>query len=55
MTFEKQYTVTEAAEILRLTRRTIFTYIYAGKIKAAKVGNKWIIPESQIKQFIPEN
>ena len=55
MAFEKQYTVAEAAEILRLSTRTIFSYIYAGRIKAAKVGNKWIIPESQIKQFIPEN
>ena len=35
------YTLTEVAEILRVTRRTLYTYIKEGKLKAVKIGKYW--------------
>lgn len=52
MAIDKQYTVTEAAEILRITTRTLFTWIYTGKVQAAKVGRKWLITDGEIQRII---
>jgi excisionase family DNA binding protein len=49
---EKNYTLLEVAEILRVTRRTIYTYRDKGELQGFKVGTKWLIKESQLKAFI---
>ena len=47
----KLYTVAEAAQILRLTTRSIRSYIAAGKIPAHKVGRGWRISESVLAEL----
>lgn len=50
---DKQYTVKETAEILRISVVTVLRYINDGKIKNTSYsGNKHIIPESSIKEFL---
>lgn len=48
----KVYTLDEVAEILHTTRRTLYTYLKEGKLKAVKIGRKWIITEENLKDFI---
>jgi len=50
---EKLLTIEEAADILRVSTRTIMRYIESGKLKASKIG-VWRIKESDIHQFLEE-
>ena len=51
----KLYTITEAMEVLGLSRRSVMTYIYSGKLPANKVGGKWRITEATLKAFATPN
>lgn len=46
------YTVLEVAEILSVTRRTIYNYIDSGQLKAIKIGKYWRITEDNLKNFL---
>lgn len=46
------YTLAEVAEILKVTRRTLYTYVKEGKLKAVKIGKYWRVPEETLQQFI---
>lgn len=46
------YTLEDIAEMLQVTRRTLYNYIKSGKLKAKKVANKWIVTEEQLQEFI---
>ena len=46
------YTLNEVAEILKVTRRTIYNYVKAGKIPATKVGHQWRVTEQALKEFL---
>ena len=48
----KTYTVSDIAQHLGVTERTIREYIKSGKIKAVKVGNKYIISEDNYRDFV---
>lgn len=48
------HTADETAAILGVTKRTLLTYIKAGKIVGGKIGGKWAFTEKQIKDFINE-
>ncbi|WP_210123649.1 MULTISPECIES: helix-turn-helix domain-containing protein [unclassified Staphylococcus] len=48
----KTYTVEEVAEMLGVSARTIREYIRKEKIKAVKVGNKYIISEDNYRKFV---
>ena len=48
----KTYKVKEAAEILKVSPRTIQQYIMDKKIPAQKIGGKWHITEDNLKAFI---
>lgn len=48
----KTYTVSDIAKYLGVTERTIREYIKSGKIKAVKVGNKYIISEDNYRDFV---
>lgn len=48
----KLYTVKEVAEQLSLAERTLYNWIYEGKIKAVKVGAAIRIKEEEIKRLI---
>lgn len=49
---EKLYTVEGAAEMLSLSKRTIYNWIYEGKIKAFKVHGATRIKEQDILDII---
>ena len=38
----------EAAEILRVDRRTIYEWLETGKLKAKKIGGTWRIPRAEV-------
>lgn len=52
MTDIKVYTLDEVAEILKVTKRTLYNYIKAGALKAVKLGKYWRVSESQLQEFI---
>lgn len=49
----KLYTPTEVGEIMKVKNvQTIYRYIRAGKLKAAKYGKEYRITEENLKRFI---
>lgn len=46
------YTLDEVAEILQLTKRTLYSYVKAGKLKAVKVGKYWRVSSENLQEFI---
>lgn len=48
----KVYTIDEIAELLHITRRTLYTYLKTGKLKAIKVGKYWRVTEENLKDFL---
>lgn len=47
----KIYTLDEVADIVKLSRRTIYTYIKEGKLQAFKIGKRWRVSEEALKQI----
>ena len=48
----KVYTLDEVADILKITRRTLYTYIKTGKLKATKIGRYWRVSEAALQDFV---
>ena len=48
----KVYDLLEVEEILKITRRTLYSYIKDGKIKAVKVGRVWRIRHEDLDAFL---
>lgn len=48
---EKLYTVKEVAKELRCNPETVKRYIYADKIKAVKIMNKWKISGAEVERI----
>jgi excisionase family DNA binding protein len=46
------YTVNEVAINLRVTPRTIYTYIRVGKLRGIKIANKWRFSKKHIDDFL---
>lgn len=46
------YTPEEVAEILHVTRRTVYGWIKSGKLKASKVGRGWRVKREELDSFI---
>ena len=46
------YTVEECAEILKVTKRTIYKYVNEGSLRASKVGRDWRITDAAIQAFL---
>lgn len=49
---EKTYTLQEVADILKVTRKTIYVNVYAGNIKAIKIGSKWRVTEEELQNIL---
>ncbi len=52
---EKLYTTKEVAELIGISKRTIFRYIHTDstpQLKAFKVGKTWRIRENDLKEFL---
>lgn len=48
----KLYTLSELQPILNVSYRTLQNYIKDGRLKAAKIGGKWKVTESNLMKFI---
>ena len=48
----KTYSIKEAAEILKYNEEWLRELIRQGKVKASKVGRKWIIKEEEINRLL---
>lgn len=46
------YTLDEVADILTLTKRTLYNYIKEGKLKAVKMGKYWRVSEANLAEFV---
>ena len=48
----KLYNIEEAAKLIGVCKRTMHTYIKAGRIKARKIGGRWTLTEKSIAEFL---
>ena len=48
----KLYTLDEVAEIVRLTKRTLYNYIKAGKLRASRMGKGWRVTPEALQELI---
>lgn len=48
----KVYTLDEIADILKVTKRTLYNYVKADKLHAVKMGKYWRVPEDSLQAFI---
>lgn len=48
----KVYTLDEVADILKVTKRSLYNYVKAGKLQAVKVGKYWRVTENNLQAFI---
>jgi excisionase family DNA binding protein len=48
---EEVLTVKEVSELLKTSERTVQYWCKNGKIKAMRIGKKWLIPESEIEKM----
>ena len=48
----KVYTIDEVADLLHVTRRTLYSYIKGGKLQAVKVGKYWRITQENLEQLL---
>jgi excisionase family DNA binding protein len=48
----KFFTVTEAAELLKITPQTVRAYIKRGKLKGQRIGRPILITETALRNFI---
>lgn len=51
---EKIYTLQEAADLLKVSTRSILRYIKAGRLKATKIG-QWRVSESALNEFLNQS
>ncbi len=49
---KKIYTVMAIADYFSVTRRTVYSWIEGGRLKAAKIGKSWIITEDSLAEFL---
>jgi excisionase family DNA binding protein len=48
----KVYTLDEVADILKVSRRTLYTYVKEGKLPAVKMGKYWRVSQDTLEAFI---
>ncbi|MDG4794593.1 helix-turn-helix domain-containing protein [Micromonospora sp. WMMD1082] len=48
------YTVTETAEILRLSLGTTYALLRSGDIPALKLGGRWVIPRGRLHRWLDD-
>ena len=48
----KLYNLKEVAEVLRVSRQTIYNYITAKKLRATKYGKEYRVTEEDLQEFI---
>ena len=48
----KIYSLEEVADILKVSRRTLYTYVKEGKLPAVKMGKYWRVSHENLQAFI---
>lgn len=48
----KVYTLDEVADILKVTKRTLYNYVKADKLHAVKMGKYWRVTEESLQAFL---
>ena len=48
----KTYTLTQCEEIFHVTHVTLLNWVKTGKLKATKVGRKWLVTEETVKEML---
>ncbi len=48
------YTPEEAAELLKVTRRTMYSYLRDGSLRSAKLGRIWRITRQDLEAFLAD-
>jgi len=51
----KLMTVSEVADYLRVTKKTVYRLLMGGKIPATKVGNQWRFAQDSIDRWLQQN
>lgn len=46
------YKLDEVAEMLDLTKRTLYDYVKDGRLKAVKIGKFWRVSEENLQDFL---
>lgn len=46
------YSLDEVQKILQVTRRSIYSYIKDGKLKAVKIGKYWRVTRENLEEFL---
>lgn len=48
----KLYTLKELESILKVSRRTLQSYVSSGRLKAVKIGNRWTVTRANLEKFM---
>ncbi|MBQ8994405.1 MAG: helix-turn-helix domain-containing protein [Oscillospiraceae bacterium] len=48
----KVYKISDVAEMLQVTRRTIYNYLKDGRIEAVKIGRNWYVTEEHLNNLL---
>ena len=48
----KLYTLQEVADVLRVSRQTIYNYVTAKRLKASKIGKEYRVTENDLQDFL---
>ena len=51
----KLYTLQEVADILKVTRQTVYNYKRDGMLKCSKIGHDYRVSEQDLKDFLNNN
>lgn len=46
------YTISEFAELLGVHNQTVWRYIRSGRLKATRLGSKYLIPANELTKFL---
>ena len=48
----KNYTIEEAANILKVSKRFLYPYVKSGTLRGVKIGRAWRISEDALRDFL---
>ena len=48
----KAYSIEEVSQILKVTRRTLYTYLKDGRLRATKIGKEWRVRHQDLEAFL---
>ena len=48
----KVYDVDDVIQIIGVCRRTVYRYVKSGKLKATKIGKRYIVTDENLRKFL---